>query len=351
MGGIVPLGYRVEARKLVVDEGEAETVRLIFTRYWELGSMPRLTNELAKRGVRTRIRKLSSGRIVGGIPLTTGPLQQILSNRVYLGEINDRGQSYPGEHEAILTTELFHAVQERLRANRSGRARGFERSDSFLMRLIYDDRGNRMSPVFANKAPRRYRYYQSWVIAQGRKHEAGSVPRVPAEGTEQAVVAALRTHLAETEHPDATIADSKGLVRTHIAKVVVKPEQLELTLNGPGSERSRRDEDSGYIEPVPKLIVPWSRPSARCRREILRTEDTRPIRSEARARLVAGIARGRRWLDQIMDGAIRMSLESPHVRTCPKRRSGRLCHSRFWRRISFGLPLRGGRHEVSVSPN
>src|SRR5213595_4251125 len=50
MGGIVPLGYRVENRKLVIDEPEAETVRLIFTRYQKLGSIPRLIHELAGKG-------------------------------------------------------------------------------------------------------------------------------------------------------------------------------------------------------------------------------------------------------------------------------------------------------------
>ena len=39
MGGSVPLGYDVKNRKLVVNEAEAETVRLIFQRYRELGSV------------------------------------------------------------------------------------------------------------------------------------------------------------------------------------------------------------------------------------------------------------------------------------------------------------------------
>ena len=63
-------------------------------------------------------------------------------------------------------------------------------------------------------------------------------------------------------------------------------------------------EDSGYADTPPKLIVPWLRPSSTRRREILRTEDTHPIRSEARARLITAIARGRRWLDQITEGSI-----------------------------------------------
>ena len=39
MGGAPPLGYRVEDRKLVIVDSEAEVVRLIFRRYAELGTV------------------------------------------------------------------------------------------------------------------------------------------------------------------------------------------------------------------------------------------------------------------------------------------------------------------------
>ena len=83
VGGIVPLGYEVRERKLLVREDEAQTIRLIFERYLALGSLPALQRELRERGVVTRRRTLSSGRTVGGVPLTNGPLAHILRNRVY----------------------------------------------------------------------------------------------------------------------------------------------------------------------------------------------------------------------------------------------------------------------------
>ena len=98
VGGIVPLGYEVRDCKLVVREDEAQTIRLIFERYLALGSLPALQRELRERGIVTRRRTLSSGRTVGGVPLTNGPLAHILRNRVYLGELNHKGASYPGEH-------------------------------------------------------------------------------------------------------------------------------------------------------------------------------------------------------------------------------------------------------------
>jgi site-specific DNA recombinase len=58
-------------------------------------------------------------------------------------------------------------------------------------------------------------------------------------------------------------------------------------------------------EPPITLEVPWRKTPARRRREILlpegiRPEQARPIRSETRARLVASIIRGRRWLDELI---------------------------------------------------
>jgi site-specific DNA recombinase len=98
VGGIVPLGYEVRERKLVVREDEAQTIRVIFERYLALGSLPALQRELRLCGILTRRRTLSSGRTTGGVPLTNGPLAHILRNRLYVGELNHKGASYPGEH-------------------------------------------------------------------------------------------------------------------------------------------------------------------------------------------------------------------------------------------------------------
>ena len=90
MGGVVPHGYRVENRKLVIEDIEAENIRLIFELYCQLKSIPALIRELEERGIQSRVRKRASGHAIGGIPFTTGPLSHMLGNRMYLGEINHR---------------------------------------------------------------------------------------------------------------------------------------------------------------------------------------------------------------------------------------------------------------------
>ena len=122
MGGVVPLGYRLEERKLYVDQDEAATVRLIFKLYLELGSIRALQRELKRRGVRTRVRTLATGNTVGGVHLTNGPLSYILRNRHCLGEINHHRRSWPGEHPAVIDRETFEKVQARLKQQRVARA-------------------------------------------------------------------------------------------------------------------------------------------------------------------------------------------------------------------------------------
>ncbi|GBD49558.1 recombinase family protein [Methylopila sp. Yamaguchi] len=215
VGGVVPLGYRVEAKKLQIDEAEAATVRLIFERYLALGSLSALQRELREQGVVTRTRILKSGGVAGGVPLTNGPLAHLLANRVYLGEINHKGRSYPGEHPPIVDPTLFEAVQGRIAANRSGQTTSRAASGALLLGRLIDDRGHPMTPSSAtNRKGVVYRYYVSSVIAQGRGAEAGSVKRTSAPQIEQAILAVLRLR-------DIAGLDDTALVAEHLRRAIL----------------------------------------------------------------------------------------------------------------------------------
>ena len=126
VGGIAPLGYETKDRKIVVVEEEAERVRTIFRRYLELGSLNLLMADLRERGIVTKVRSLKTGRTVGGIPFTRGPLAHFLRNRFYIGEVVFKGEVLPGEQPAILDRDLFDAVQAKLNDHRNNQtvARG-----------------------------------------------------------------------------------------------------------------------------------------------------------------------------------------------------------------------------------
>jgi DNA invertase Pin-like site-specific DNA recombinase len=284
VGGIVPLGYEVRDRKLAAREDEAQTVRLIFERYLALGSLPALQRELRERGIVTRRRTLSSGRIIGGVPLTNGPLAHILRNRVYLGELNHKGASYPGEHAPILDPALFDAVQAKLTANRNGARLRRSASGALLIGRILDDRGNRMTPSMAKKGSVRYRYYVSSVLAQGRSSDAGAVARVAASEVEAVVLDALRT-----AYPDDANREERAIIEARIERIVI----------GAGTILIHPSSD-----PSEAIEVPWSPRAIGGRREILGSTEAdgadRGIKAEARTVLLRSIALGRQWLDQVL---------------------------------------------------
>ena len=122
MGGTVPLGYRVQERKLVVTPAEAETVRLISRRYAELGSVALLRTELDRRNIRSKRREGAGGRLAGGQKFSRGALYLLLQNRLYRGEVAHKGNVYPGQHDAIVDTELWQIVQDKLASKRRERS-------------------------------------------------------------------------------------------------------------------------------------------------------------------------------------------------------------------------------------
>jgi site-specific DNA recombinase len=131
---------------------------------------------------------------------------------------------YRGEHEPILSRDLFEAVQEKLSTNAVDRQIRLRGSAALLAGRLYDDRGNLMSPTHANKKGVRYRYYVSHALLQNRKAEAGSIARVPAPKVESLVCDGVRPHLA-------AMGKDRELIERHIARVVVKPQTLEVCLN------------------------------------------------------------------------------------------------------------------------
>src|SRR5215475_1334507 len=195
VGGPVPLGYAAVDKKIVVVAAEAEAVRTIFARYLELGSVRALAQDLDRRGIRSKPRRLSNGRTIGGGRFGVGALAHLLKNRFYIGEVVYRGEVHVGEQAPIVDRALFAAVQAKLAAQARARRCRLRGSPALLSGRLFDNRGNRMSPTHANKGGARYRYYVSQAVLQGKPPPSGLVSRVPAAEIEALVVAALRSHL------------------------------------------------------------------------------------------------------------------------------------------------------------
>lgn len=208
MGGRVPLGYEVRDRKLEVVEAEAETVRHIFHRYLEVGSVADLRDALAAAGIGGKRRIDSDGKEIAGKPLDRGALYHLLQNRLYRGEVSHEGKVHPGQHEAIVDQDLWNRVQAVLTENRVDRKlRAEAASPSLLAGLVRDEGGVPMTPTHANKKGRRYRYYVSNDPIVGRRKDdgvaddeetvRGAARRIPTAELEAVVEQRIRSFLGD----------------------------------------------------------------------------------------------------------------------------------------------------------
>jgi site-specific DNA recombinase len=299
MGGVVPLGYRVEDRALHIVDDHAAMVRSLFRRYLEAGSVVRLKQQLDSEEVRIPIRIDGAGRSTGGGLFSRGHIYKILSNPLYVGRIAHKGQVHEGQHPPIVIQDLWDRVQQNLRdhlgPSRTRRTR--QSSDALLGGKLFDDRGNRMSPTWARKGCKRWRYYVSQAALQGDKSKAGSIVRVPAADVETFVTEAL-----DKLSPDR--AASQTGIRNLIDRVVIDRTTIRIQLSDVAEGN-----DSARI-----LTLPWSPPSRYCKREIIQGANNanihaRPMRANARAILIEALGDARRWLTELLSDP-RQTLES-----------------------------------------
>ena len=201
MGGYVPLGYRLENRKLLIEKSEAAKVRMIFERFVSVGSATILAKMLQAEAVTMR----------NGRQIDKSYLYRLLNNRVYLGDAVHKGAVYPGEHEAIVSRVLWdkvHGILKESPRKRAGQSR--RQTPALLKGLIFGPTGCAMSPTHTRKAGKLYRYYVSQAVL---KQGAGACPvdRLPASEIEQAVVDRLRHLIRSPELVAATAREAASL--------------------------------------------------------------------------------------------------------------------------------------------
>lgn len=208
MGGNLPLGYDLPTagtRTLLVNEAEAITVRHIFARYLELGSVHALKRELESAGIVSKLRTYATGRTSGGQPFSRGALFHLLRNRIYLGQIVHKDQVFDGAHDGIVDPELFERVQARLDAQvRRHRSTAEKRTiKAPLTGKLFDAAGAPMSPTTSRgKSGRSYRYYVSAPLQQGsRPANRGMVQRLSAPVIERTVNEAIDRWLPGAQYP------------------------------------------------------------------------------------------------------------------------------------------------------
>ena len=182
MGGPVPYGYRVENRKLVVQEDEAAAVRAVFDRFVTRRSATVVARELREEGVSSR----------KGKQFDKGMLYKMLGNQLYIGKAVHRGEAYDGEHEAIVDRAVWDTVQAILQESPRERAsKTRTQMPALLKGLIFAPNGGAMTPTHTRRRGRLYRYYVSMSVLKSGP-DSCPIGRIPAAEIEAVVIAQLR---------------------------------------------------------------------------------------------------------------------------------------------------------------
>ena len=102
VGGSVPFGYKVVNKRLVVDEHEAPVVVRIFKEYATTGRIKDIAYRLREENF-----KRSNGK-----ELHIPTIRSLLKNQTYIGNVVYDGNVYKGEHEPIISKELWDKAQQ-----------------------------------------------------------------------------------------------------------------------------------------------------------------------------------------------------------------------------------------------
>jgi site-specific DNA recombinase len=232
MGGNVLLGYDLKDRELVINPVEAETLREIFQRYLNTGSVHALARELERDGIRSKTWTSLRGNRLGGQIFSRGALYHMLRNPHYLGQIVHKGAIHPGQHPAIIDRALFDQVQTGLDQNRrrgpAPKCTAMASASALpcLTTRLFDADGDPMSPTSARgRRGRTYHYYVSSPLQAGVGSPSGqsAAPRrIPCAKFDSFVLRTVQRLIGSTA---PWVALSPGLVR-----IDVRPDTIEIVL-------------------------------------------------------------------------------------------------------------------------
>lgn len=285
MGGTPPLGYDVGERALVVNPDEAETVRFIFRRFLEVGSVSLLADDLRDRGIKSKRHTSRKGNTRGGVTIYPGALAQILDNPIYCGVIRHKGVQHAGQHERIINPELWDAVQQLRGKGRSAQLR----SGARLIGKVFDSLGNPMSPTITKKQSVRYRYYMT--REHGLEGPKGSIHRVPMTGLEDAVVQEVTPQLAPSWASDVLDVGQRTMDAVLCVRIFPTELLIDIAADALGGEPD--------AEPVTlKCNVSFERP----RNSTTLIRSGAPAPTKVDRSLVRAVVMARSWVRRLEAG-------------------------------------------------
>lgn len=229
-GGMPLLGYDIEPQggKLRINEVEANRIRAIYDLYLERESIMATIAELDNRGWNNKSWKTKKGTLRGGSPFTKATLFRLLTNVTYIGKLGYKDEVNEGEHDAIISTEVWQKVQSLLKRN--GRTGGVEARNKFgamlkgILRCACCD--CTMTPTHTTKnGSKRYRYYVC-MKAQKRGWKNCKSKSVPAAEIEKFVVDKIRHVGHDAALVDEVVEQAKIQSERELGALVAERDEL-----------------------------------------------------------------------------------------------------------------------------
>lgn len=331
MGGMPPLGYQPDGRSLTIVDEHAEIIRKIFRTYLDLGNVRLLQDRLELDGVVKPRRLTKAGRPYGGGPFSRGELYAILHNPIYIGRIRHKNTSYAGLHQAIITQVTWDTAQAQLTKNRRGtRSSPRVRHPSILAGQLFDDRGEPLIAVHANKGRVRYRYYVSRSLQHGGDARKTGGMRLPAREIETLVVGQIASVIDDpvallgatvfsstsgqqdvpalvqkARELAALLRDGRGgLVQALLSDIVdridVLPDEVRIRLSAAGLSRhlgTTLDAES----PALQITTPATLKRTGLAMRLVLESGEAANRRAPDVRLIAAIAKAQRWWGRLLE--------------------------------------------------
>ena len=243
-GGHPVLGYDVDRStpnsKLVINAKEAIHVRAIFESYLTLKSLTPVLKEIAPRGWLNKSSITKSGVKRGGCPFDKASLHTLLTNPIYAGKIRHKELVFDGEHEAIVESTTFDAVQKLLKSHSRGKGNGVNNKYGALLKgLLYCGACNKaMVHTMSSRGSKRYRYY-TCLKAVKCGWDACPSKALPAAELEAAVVDQIRCISTDDGLMQEVLRQSRKTVGTGLKELQQQQKQYETQLARDGAEMKR----------------------------------------------------------------------------------------------------------------
>ena len=235
MGGIPRLGYDLVNKKLVVNPTEAEQVRHLFEKYLEVQSVNDLTEYAKQKGIFGKRWETAKRQIRGGNPIAKMSMHRILRDKIYIGQIENKkeGTFAKGEHEPIISTELFNRVQVALANNANNKSPSTSAPNILTGKLFNHNGVKFINQRTSGKGKKTAYYYatKGFYLTADRVDEIVIKTITDFLNSDMSNLSInLTTVLKRIDIMNMNFAEKRNLIQSLVEKVVYSQEQLIYTL-------------------------------------------------------------------------------------------------------------------------